>query len=65
MTIDLNSSIGMFLGLAIGDAMGAPLEFEKTIRLPNQFVTKYHIHTSNMKRNSQQVGVSHSISYML
>ncbi len=41
MTIDLNSSIGMFLGLAIGDAMGAPLEFEKTIRLPNQFVTKY------------------------
>ncbi len=28
MSLDLNSATGMFLGLAIGDAMGSPIDFE-------------------------------------
>ena len=27
--MDIDKSIGMFLGLAIGDALGAPLEFKE------------------------------------
>ena len=36
----LDSDIGMFLGLAIGDALGAPLEFQPA-REPDNYVTKY------------------------
>lgn len=35
-----DKSIGMFLGLAIGDALGAPLEF-KEASSPNNLLTKY------------------------
>ena len=35
-----DKSIGMFLGLAIGDALGAPLEFQEA-REPNNYLTKY------------------------
>ena len=35
-----DKAIGMFLGLAIGDALGAPLEFEEA-RPPNNLLTKY------------------------
>ena len=36
----LDSDIGIFLGLAIGDAMGAPIEF-KPSREPDDYITKY------------------------
>ena len=35
-----DKSIGMFIGLAIGDALGAPLEFQEASE-PNNFLTKY------------------------
>ena len=35
-----DKAIGMFLGLAIGDALGAPLEFEEASP-PNKLLTKY------------------------
>ena len=35
-----DKSIGMFIGLAIGDALGAPLEFQEA-REPHNFLTKY------------------------
>lgn len=35
-----DKSIGMFIGLAIGDALGAPLEFQEA-REPENFLTKY------------------------
>ncbi len=38
--MDLDKKLGLFLGLAIGDALGAPLEFQKS-REPNQYLTKY------------------------
>ena len=37
---ELNHSIGMLLGLAIGDALGAPIEFQPS-REPENYVTKY------------------------
>jgi len=37
-----DKSIGMFIGLAIGDALGAPLEFQEA-REPGNFLTKYTI----------------------
>ena len=40
MTLDLNSATGMFLGLAIGDAMGSPIEFEKKRSRAN-YVRRY------------------------
>ena len=36
----LDSDIGMFIGLAIGDALGAPLEFQPA-RDPKNYITKY------------------------
>jgi len=36
----LDSDIGMFVGLAIGDALGAPLEFQPA-RNPSNYITKY------------------------
>ncbi len=38
--MDIDKSIGMFLGLAIGDALGAPLEF-KEASLPDQFLKRF------------------------
>ena len=38
--MDRDKSIGMFIGLAIGDALGAPLEFQEA-REPDNFLTKY------------------------
>ena len=38
--MNLDKSIGMFMGLAIGDALGAPLEFQEA-REPDNFLTKY------------------------
>ena len=38
--MDLDKKLGLFLGLAIDDALGAPLEFQKS-REPNQYLTKY------------------------
>jgi len=38
--LNRDKAIGMFLGLAIGDALGAPLEFEEA-RPPNNLLTKY------------------------
>ena len=38
--MDIDKSIGMFLGLAIGDALGAPLEF-KEASPPDQFLKKF------------------------
>ena len=36
----LNSAVGMFVGLAIGDAMGAPIEFQKP-REPSNYIRDY------------------------
>ena len=36
----LDSDIGMFVGLAIGDALGAPLEFQPA-RDPDNYLTNY------------------------
>jgi len=36
----LDSDIGLFLGLAIGDAMGAPIEFQPS-REPENYITRY------------------------
>ena len=36
----LDSDVGMFIGLAIGDALGAPLEFQPA-RDPNNYIIKY------------------------
>jgi len=38
--MDIDNSIGMFLGLAIGDALGAPLEF-KEASSPEKFLKKF------------------------
>ena len=38
--MDLNNKLGLFLGLAIGDALGAPLEFQKA-REPENYLTRY------------------------
>ena len=38
--LNRDKAIGMFLGLAIGDALGAPLEFEEASP-PNNLLTKY------------------------
>ena len=38
--MDLDKKLGLFLGLAIGDALGAPLEFQKA-REPEDYLTKY------------------------
>ena len=38
--MDLDNKLGLFLGLAIGDALGAPLEFQKA-REPDNYLTKY------------------------
>ena len=38
--MNIDKSIGMFMGLAIGDALGAPLEFQEA-REPDNFLTKY------------------------
>ena len=35
-----DSSVGMFVGLAIGDAMGAPIEFQRA-REPEEYVREY------------------------
>ena len=40
MSLDLNSATGMFLGLAIGDAMGSPIEFEKP-RPRDKYIRRY------------------------
>ena len=40
MSLDLNSATGMFLGLAIGDAMGSPIEFEKP-RPRDNYIRRY------------------------
>ena len=36
----IDSSVGMFVGLAIGDAMGAPIEFQRA-REPEEYVREY------------------------
>ena len=36
----LDSDVGMFIGLAVGDALGAPLEFQPA-RDPDNYITKY------------------------
>ena len=38
--MDIDKKLGMFLGLAIGDALGAPLEFQKS-RDPQNYLTHY------------------------
>ena len=38
--LTLDSAMGMFIGLAVGDALGAPLEFRPS-REPDEFFTKY------------------------
>ena len=38
--MDIDKKLGMFLGLAIGDALGAPLEFQKS-RDPQNYITHY------------------------
>ena len=38
--LTLDSAMGMFIGLAVGDALGAPLEFLPS-REPDEYVTKY------------------------
>jgi ADP-ribosyl-[dinitrogen reductase] hydrolase len=38
--MNIDKGIGMFMGLAIGDALGAPLEFQEA-REPDDFLTKY------------------------
>ena len=38
--MDLDNKLGLFLGLAIGDALGAPLEFQKA-REPGEYLTKF------------------------
>ena len=38
--METDKSIGMFMGLAIGDALGAPLEFQEA-RKPNNFLKEY------------------------
>ena len=40
--METDKSIGMFIGLAIGDALGAPLEFQEA-REPDNFLKKYTI----------------------
>ena len=37
---ELNYAVGMFVGLAIGDAMGAPIEFQPS-REPRDYVRSY------------------------
>jgi len=39
--LTLDSAMGMFIGLAVGDALGAPLEFTDA-REPKDYITKYH-----------------------
>ena len=38
--MDLDNKLGLFLGLAIGDALGAPLEFQEANE-PNEYLKKY------------------------
>ena len=38
--MDIDKSIGMFMGLAIGDALGAPLEF-KEASPPKKFLKRF------------------------
>ena len=38
--LTLDSAMGMFIGLAVGDALGAPLEFMRS-REPDEYITKY------------------------
>ena len=38
--LTLDSAMGMFIGLAVGDALGAPLEFMPS-REPDDYITKY------------------------
>ena len=38
--MDTDKKLGLFLGLAIGDALGAPLEFQKA-REPDNYLTRY------------------------
>jgi len=47
--MNIDKGIGMFVGLAIGDALGAPLEFKKP-RSPKRYLTKY------------QTGGAHNVS---
>ena len=37
----VDNAIGMLVGLAVGDALGAPLEFQDA-REPDDYITKYH-----------------------
>ena len=37
---ELNYAVGMFVGLAIGDAMGAPIEFQEA-REPLHYIRRY------------------------
>ena len=37
----VDNAMGMLVGLAVGDALGAPLEFQET-REPNEYITKYY-----------------------
>ena len=37
----VDNAMGMLVGLAVGDALGAPLEFQEA-REPNEYITKYH-----------------------
>ena len=38
--MELDNKLGLFLGLAIGDALGAPLEFQKANE-PDAYLTEY------------------------
>ena len=40
--MELDNKLGLFLGLAIGDALGAPLEFQKANE-PENYLTEYSI----------------------
>ena len=40
MTLSHDKALGMMMGLAIGDAMGAPIEFQSA-REPDHYITKY------------------------
>ena len=35
----VDNAMGMLVGLAVGDALGAPLEFQEA-RKPNEYITK-------------------------
>ena len=49
--MDLDNKLGLFLGLAIGDALGAPLEFQEANE-PNEYLKRYSTGPPTSKSSS-------------